>query len=274
MKKQWVSVALGLSIAIGGSPAGAEQPAAETYRQMFRSGTFCVEYKDEYTSRILAEENGQRMERTSYNIPGWVTFLNPLGALFGGSGPKHPEIMYKDGNYYQFTEDNRAIVLSKEHLADENLDPRQGWNGIDQKLALPVELAIFFWKDPYREKTPAIAPPEFVASSRKLVDGKEYDCDRYACAIKRADGGGDGDAKLLYDALYDEKGQLVEIQSLVLLGGTEYPNNRLRIKRILPEVPKGSFAISKKTKIYAAGNGDMNDLLDQPVQVGQMEGLK
>ena len=272
MKRNLIATAIALSFSLCVSAASAEQPAAETYRQIFQSGTFYVEYKDDYTTRIIASENGQRMERTSYNTPGWVTFLNPLGALFGGSGPKQPEVMYKDGNYYQFKEDNKATVLSEEHLADENLDPRQGWNGIGQKLALPIELAIFFWEDPYRDKTAAIAPPKFLGTDKKTIDKKEYICDRYVCPIKRADG--NDEAQILYDALYDAEGNLVEIRSSVLINGTEYPNNKVIVKKILPEVPKGSFAISKKTKIYAAGNGDMNDLLEHPVQVGQMEGLK
>ena len=261
--------ALSLSMSL---PVHGEQPAAETYRQIFQSGTFHVEYKDAYTTRIIASEKGQRMERTSYNTPGWVTFLNPLGAIFGGGGPRHPEVMHKDGNYYQFSEDNKATMLSEEHLTDENLDPRQGWNGIHQKLALPIELAVFFWEDPYRDKAAAITPPQFVSSSKKHADNRDYDCDRYSCLIKTADG--NAEAQILYDALYDDKGQLVEVQSIVLANDIEYPNNTVKIKKILPEVPQNAFAISKKTRIYAAGNGDMNDLLGQPVQIGQMEGLK
>ena len=160
MRKKWMLSAV-LSLSLMAASASAEQPTAEQYRQTFHSGNFYVEFKDNYTTRIIGEKNGKRMERTKYESKmGWMDIFNPLGALFRGSGPKHPEVMHQDGKYYQFTEDDRAIVCEESQLADENLNPKEGWNGIGQKLALPQELAVFYWDDPYRESTYLMDAPE------------------------------------------------------------------------------------------------------------------
>ena len=246
--------------------ASAEQPAAEEYRQIFRSGTFYVEYKDAYTSRILAETEGKRMERTSYNDMAWVLAFNPLGSLFGGED-KFPEVLHRNGKYYQFVEDNEAMVISEDQMAAENLNPRQGWNTVRKKLALPTELAVFYWEDPYRDKSAAIAVPQFAASMKKALGGKEYECDRYVSAVRSINGG--EEAQLVYDMFYDN-GNLVEAHSIILQGGQEYPVNEVKIRKLTAEIPKGAFKISKKTKVYAAGIGDMNDLLENPTQVETM----
>ena len=272
MQKKKLIAALALSFCLFNGTCLAEQPKAAEYRAILNSGTFFIEYKDNFTTRILVAKNGERLERTNYKPPGWTTFLNPLGALFGGGTPKNPEVMYKDGNFYQFKNEKEATILSEEHLTDENLDPRQGWNGIGQKLALPAEFTIFAADPAYRPNSAALSAPIFRESFKKTVDDKNYICDRYVCNISHADGS--TEAEFIYDALYDAKGNLVMITSAVLADGIEYPNNKLVIKKILAEVPKGTFEVSKKTKIYAAGNGDMNDLLEQPVQVATMEGIE
>ena len=271
MKKGIIAAAIALSMGMAPGASSAEQPAADGYRQIFASGKFYVEYKDNYTVRIIGEKDGKRMERTSYESGlSWMQYLNPLGMLFGGEGPKHPEVMYRDGKYYQFTDKSKAIVCERSKLGDENLDPREGWNGIGQKLALPVELAVFHWDDPYREKSMALQKPELMWSGKKTVDKKEYDCDRYSSPIKSASGG-DG-AYYVYEMLY-ENGNLVKIQSYVRRGEDEYPINVLSIKKISGDIPESLFKIGKNTKVYEAGIGDMNDLLDQPTQVETMEGL-
>ena len=271
MKKKFLATAIAVSLGLGLQTANAEQPAAENYRQIFQSGTFYVEYKDNYTVRIIGEKDGKRMERTKYETGmSWMKFLNPLGMLFGGSGPKHPEVMHKDGKYYQFTEKNRATVCEDDNLDEENLNPKEGWNGIGQKLALPTELAVFYWNDPYRVQTVALDAPSATWSGKKAVDEKEYDCDRYASRIKTASGG--DEAYYVYEMLYSE-GVLKKIQSYVLRNGEEYPINALDIKKIEGSVPDDLFKIDKNTKVYAAGMGDMNDLLEQPEQIDTMEAL-
>lgn len=271
MKKKFVAAAIALSVGLGIHPAGAEQPAAEGYRQIFRSGTFYVEYKDNYTVRIIGEKDGKRMERTKYETGmSWMAVLNPLGMLFGGSSPKHPEVMHKDGKYYQFTEKNKATVCDDDKLNEENLNPREGWSNIGQKLALPTELAVFFWDDPYRVQINALSAPTETWSGQKTIDDKVYDCDRYASGINSASG--KEEAYYVYDMLYLE-GALKKIQSYVVRNNEEYPVNTLDIKKIEGTVPEDLFKIGKNTKIYAAGTGDMNDLLEQPEQIDTMEAL-
>ena len=187
--------------------------------------------------------------------------------IFGGES-KNPEVMYKDGKFYNFVEKNKANVCDEKHLYDENLDPRQGWNKIFQKIALPDELAIFFWNDAYRQNTPSLSAPKFSESIKKSFKNKEYDCDRYTCEIKTSTGG--DVAKLIYDAMYSD-GRLFRVESFVFRNEQLYPLNVLEIKKFQSEIPKGTFKIYRNTKLYAAGIGDINDLLEKPVQIGTME---
>ena len=271
MKAKILAVALAFSLGGVCHSAQAEQPAAEGYRQIFQSGAFYVEYKDNYTTRIIAEKDGKRMERTNYETGmSWMKYLNPLGMLFAGEEPKHPEVLHKDGKYYQFTEEDKVKVCEDDKLDAENLNPREGWGDIGRKLALPMELSVFFWEDPYRAGATALEMPKELWSGKKTVGDKEYDCDRYASRIPSATGG--EEALYIYEMLYLDGG-LKKICSYVKKGEEEYPVNTLEIKKIEGTVPDGLFKIGKKTKIYEAGMGDMNDLLEQPAQIGTMEGI-
>ena len=260
-------IALIVLVGFSLSHCTAEQAMAEVYRKIFRDGNFYVEYKDKFGTRILAGKNGVRVERMHYDYNGTVAVLNPLGMIFGGED-KNPEVMYRDGNFYNFVEKDRVNVCSEKNLRAENLDPRQGWNKISQKLALPDELAIFFWEDKFRWNTSSIAAPAFQKSFSKNLDGKDYDCDRYVCEVKTASGG--DIATLIYDAIYKDR-QLFRVESCVMRNGNEYPLNVLQIRKIQSEIPKGAFKIYKDTKVYSAGNGDINDLLENPLQVGILE---
>ena len=89
----------------------AEQPVAEDYKKMFRAGNFYVEFKDKWGVRILAGINGVRLERMRYDFEtGSIAMLNPLGMIFGGED-KNPEVMYKDGKFYNFVEKTTKIWI-------------------------------------------------------------------------------------------------------------------------------------------------------------------
>lgn len=270
MSNKIITIALSLWIILI-SNAFAEQSIANEYRKIFHSGNFYVEFKDNYTNRAIAESDGKRMERTLYSGTKIVMALNPLGALLGGSEAKNPEVMYENGKYYQFIEKNMALMLPEEQINDENLDPRQGWSSIRQKLALPNELSMFFWEDPYRDKSNSIAKPKFIGSSQKLLNNKEYDCDKYVAVIKNI--AGNSESKIIYDMVYDN-GHLIEVHSYIFENNTEYPINVLKVKKIESVIPKGAFKIANNTKIYAAGVGDIDDLLERPIQVGVIGGSK
>ena len=267
MKKKIITVLLLLIMNSG--IVNAEQPAAEEYRSIFSDGNFYLEFKDKWGTRIIAGKNGTRMERMNYTFEhGALTWLNPLGAIFGGTGDNNPEVMYKDGKYYYFVAKNKANVCSAENLHNENLDPRQGWNKISNKLAVPNELAVFFWNDPYRGKSSALNAPKFSSSLKKTLGDKQYDCDRYICGIKELNG--NETAQLVYDMLYKD-GQLFRAETYILRNNVEYPVSTLEITKIQRDIPEGTFKIYKGTKLYAAGMGDIDDLLEKPKEIGTME---
>ncbi len=249
------------------STAGAEQPRAEQYRQIFSSGNFYVEYEDRNVRKVIAEAEGRRMARTALTSAqaAAVTVLNPIGALFGGGADKYPEFMYSNGRYYKFAEKNVAFMLEEDRLDEENLNPREGWRTIDKSLSLPDELAVFNWTDRFHRVSSALNEPRYVESVRKTVDGREYDCDRYEATTNNRSG-----ARIIFDMLYAD-GELVMAQSLIGAGAREYEINRLEIKKITGTPDKKDFKVDAKAKVYAAGIGDMNDLLESPVLIGKLE---
>ena len=272
-RNTWTAVgiaSLALAFLVPASPAAAEQPAAAEYRQMFQSGRFFVEYVDRYGKHLLGSTDGQRLGRTSYkSVPGWVAALNPLGALFGGGGAKNPEVIHQDGKYYQFKKDREGelyvVMLEETRLDEENLDPRDGWKDIPRKLALPDELAVFCWNDPYRGQIPGVKAPRYFVSGQMTIGGQTYDSDAYLADIRAADGSRVG--QLRYDLMY-KSGRLAYIETRLLDDGGERLINTLEVTALQSAIPEGAFKIKANTKVYAAGVGDMNDLLGQLVQVG------
>ena len=272
-KKLFLAGALALSMLTGS--VHAEQSAAQDYREMFRAENFYLEYRDakgskDRTIKRLAAYDNKRMERANYSTPTWVKACNPLGALFGDRGKQYPLVLHKDGKYYQFSENDKAIELDEDRLGDENLNPREGWNGVRRKLALPIELSVFCPDDPYSSVSDALGTPHFVNSYKKKVGKREYDCDRYVAAIKNLSG--DESAQLVYEMIYDQ-GRLIEAQLSMERDGIEYPVNTIEIKKLTSEVPKNAFKIGRRTSKTAAGTGDINDLLEYRVVVGTMEEL-
>ena len=272
-KKLFLAGALALSMMTGA--AHAEQSAAENYREMFRAEQFYLEYRNargstDRTVKRLAAYDDKRMERANETTPTWVKAFNPLGALFGDRGKQYPTVLHKDGKYYQFSENDKAIELDEDRLGDENLNPREGWNGVRRKLALPIELSVFCPDDPYSSVSSAIGAPHFVNSYVKTVGKKKYDCDRYEATIKSLSG--DESAQLIYDMTYDE-GRLIEARLSMERDGLEYPINAIEIKKLTGEIPKGAFKIGRHASRTAAGTGDLNDLLENRIVVGTMEEL-
>ena len=263
MKGKLLSATLiGTLLASSMGTALAEQPAANEYRTIFSSGNFYVEYQDKYISCILGSKDGNRMIRTSYT--GWGKALN----LFGGES-KFPEALYLNGKYYQFKDNKHATVLNENQLTDENLDPKQGWNSIKQKLALPDELAVFYWNDPYRIYSKSLPAPQFVETVKRTIGKKEYECDKYVSDVKNAAGG--TEAQIVYFMGY-EAGKLAQIETVAVKDGKEYPVNKITVKKLESSIPENGFAIDGSAEVYAAGIGDMNDLLEQPVKIGTFEG--
>lgn len=269
MKKIFILILLFTAFTL---PVSAEQPAAEQYRQMFASGNFYVEYEvaDKYSSKkthiIRAGRHGQRIAKV-------------------GLKDKYPSALYRDGKYYRFTKVEEetsniffgssksilrnAYVLDEDKLYSPTLDPDEHWQTVRKDLALPEVFCVFFPNDPMND-TEQISPnPIFKSSSKRKIDGKEYDCDQYIKDIKSlAD---TTVAQEAYNALY-ENGKLVRIQKYLLCDSKGFLGSDLIIHVISSEIPADVFTIHKKFKLYAARNGDMNDLLDNLEQIGEIGG--
>ena len=269
MKKFW---AVMLGIFLAGSSVSAEQPRAQEYREILSSGNFYVEYDDKNVKRIIAEENGRRMERTdlSGNYKTLVSILNPFGSIFGG-GLKYPNVICDGGRYFKFLEEDNVLMAEESQLDDVNLNPSEGWSVINRQLSLPDELAVFNWHDKHHKVSPAIAEPVFAQSLTKNVDGRNYECDRYESAVSNPSGG--KAATIIFDMCY-EKGELAVIQSAIFANGREYGVNKLVIKKIQREIPGGAISLDKGARVFAAGIGDMNDLLENPVLIGRLKEVR
>ena len=259
-----------------------------------------------YNSGILtyAGENGKRMQRTesaksgmfsgmfsmSFTLPTSAfnaTELNNADIEFEAmprkshfvmsKHSKWPDVLYQDGKYYRFTapitesKNVTARVLSENDLDSATLDPEEEWQYIRSDLALPDELAVFYWNDPFRDNNLRLPTPRFNGSSTRTVGKKDYDCDQYINDIKSL--AGTPIAQEVYNMLYDN-GQLVMIQKYLLRNGKEYLARELKIKTISSTVPPTAFTIGKKIKVYAAANGDMKDLLEQKDVVEVLGGKK
>ena len=85
-------LSLTLALATLSATCYAEQPKAAEYRNIMSSGNYYVEYEYNYAKKILAVQNGKRMDYTmlqsqSNTALGALGFINPLFALaslFGG----------------------------------------------------------------------------------------------------------------------------------------------------------------------------------------------
>lgn len=265
--KKILAAALGFLLAA--APVSAEQPKAQEYREILSSGNFYVEYDDKNSKRILAEENGLRMERTDLSgaYRAAVSILNPVAALF--SDRNFPNFMHSGGKYFRFLESDEVVMAEETQLDDENLNPTEGWSLAAKQLSLPDELAVLNWHDKFHKVSAAVSEPVFTKSFRKKIDGREYDCDRYEASVKNAGGG--TDATIIFDLCYDSKGVLAIAQSAILANDKEYAGNKITVKKFQREIPKGALNFSRNAEVFAAGVGDMNDLLEKPVLVGKLK---
>lgn len=255
------------------SICSAEHPKAQEYRTILMSGSFYVEYDNKNVKRIVAQENGRRMSRTDLggSYRAIVSILNPIGNFFAGEREKYPEFMYENGKFYKFLEKDIVLTVSENQLDDENLNPAEGWNMIYQSLSLPNELAVFNWRDKFHKVPAAMNEPLFVGSTRKVIGGREYDCDRYESKILNA--AGDSSATVIFELCYMND-ELLLAQSSLETNGKQYEINRLNIKKFLPAVPSGSFKLNGNEKIHMAGFGDMNDLLEILAFIGRLNEVR
>lgn len=279
--------------------ASAEQPAAEKYRQIFKSGEFYVEYevanlgwvniriganaanykgdtpktfKKNSAYIIIGEKDGKRAK----GIFGKGTVYGFMESM-ASSVPNNktvPDVLYTDGKYYRISTSEKvewkpfvgkkqknsvkAIMLPENKLNSELLDKAEKWDRIRVDLALPDELSIFCWNEPYRNIDSHTEMPQFTGSGKQTVNKKEYDCDEYVLC-RNVNG---SEAKEVYRTLY-ENGEIVYAQKYVIRNNTPSLEGFIKVRKIDSSAPSGMFLLPVGTKIYAADEGQMYDLTEQ-----------
>ena len=209
-----------------------------------------------------------------------------FGVVVGMATEKnYPDVLYKNGNYYQFSTrgagdaigfkksaknniELKAVMLPESKMDSPYLDPNENWQDVKDLLSLPDELAVFYWEDKFH-RNPLGVKPYYSGSSKRTVDDKEYDCDQYIVDIKSM--ANTNIAMEAYNMLYDN-GQLVMIQKYFIYNGKERLVRKLQIHKITSEVSDEVFEIGHKCTVYAAATGDMNDLIDNSVIIEKIGG--
>lgn len=266
------TLAIGLGIWTLASTAFAEQPKIQEYRNILNSGKYYVEYELGNVEKILAVEDHRRMDYTIYKKGGNLAMaglglINPvfaLGALIR-TQDKVPTALYQYGKFYQFLSKKKAIMAIWNQLDDPNLDPTESWNTVKQKLALPEELAIIAPNEEYNQHLNGETPAKLIESGEALVNGKPQLYDKYITTVVNRKG------KIVLEKtyfFYYVKGELNEVKSFIQLANDiERPYRTLKLKKISAEIPENALKIPEGCKVYAAGVGDMNDLIDNPALV-------
>ena len=281
MKEKFLSATLALSIVAGSmGTAFAENPKAEEYRKLFASGTFYIDYDmNDSVRKALAVGDGKRMDytiitRRNAALQSALMFIPVIGVagMFVKETKKDPTALYQDNKYYQFIGKKEARVATPAELQDENLDPTEAWSSVPLRLALPEGLVVLAPNDPFN-KIANYSVPAFVESGT-ITDGKNtFDYDTYKSPITGATGNVLAD-KIFY-LYYDNKnGDLKRVITRFKEPGSsmEQTITELKIRKIAKELPENALKMPGGTKVYAAGLGDMDDLLDRNVLVEQIPG--
>lgn len=243
------------------SSAFAEQGMASEYRNILNGSTFCVEYDDGYYKVALSEQNNNRI------------YYSAMGAALGyfslfGEPSKDPRVVFLNGKYYQFDDimDRRhSIMATALQINDENIDPRENWDSVRLKLSLPSALRPLITNDRFNDELSNIPVPSYVDSGTYTdKKGKKYDFDKYVSTVKNKAGNAVIE-KIYYLYYQNEELKVVKLSNKLLGDDKEFVETVLKnvkISNVIP--PKYKVEIPKSTKVYSAGIGDMDDLIDQP----------
>lgn len=250
------TVALGLTLCALTASAYAEQPKVQEYRNILQSGKYYIEYEFDGVNKILAVEDHRRMDYTVLDKKVGIGFIK-FKVEF-----KDPTVLYQYGKFYQFTSRKNAKMATWDQLNDPNLDPLEAWSTVKQRLALPDELAILAPNEEYNQNLTGQENIVLEESGEAIVNGKPQIFDKYRAKIKNKRG------KVIAEKIYFfyyKDGELDTVKSFVQTSGDiERPIRTLSLKKISAELPENILKIPDGCKVYAAGIGDMDDLLDQP----------
>lgn len=265
MKLKKIIIA-GLSLGILSSSliASAEQAKANEYRNILNSNKFCVEYEDRYLKVSIAEEDKKRVNYRTYKLQG----VGGWASLFMGEPKKEISAIFIDGRYYQFNDfrdKKKAIMATRDQIKDPCIDPREGWSTVRGTLSLPTALRPVLDADRFNDNYYTIAKPAYKDSGTE-TDKKNntYDYDRYTTEVKNAAGKVIMEKSYIYYYLNGEINK-IKLVNKVISNGQEIVEQELNNVKILNNMPeKINVAIPEGTKVYGAGLGDMDDLLEQP----------
>ena len=191
--------------------------------------------------------------------------------IIGENGKRRKgNVIYQNGKLYSKNFDKSLIkyiwqVVPESELESSTLYQKELWKLNFYSLALPDELAIFFWNDRFHDNSTGCTP-YFKESTTREYFGKIYECDQYVIDTKSM--AGTLLSQTIYNMLY-ESGNLKFAQKCFMkVDGTELLLSTIKIDLITSQVPENAFNLGKKaTKVYAAKNGDMADLIDRRVVV-------
>ena len=292
MKKALIAAVLAFSSLTG--TAFAEQPKAAEYRAMLASGKYYLEYSrvaeyadaklqkrsDKYsksTREIFVADGGQRAilsmgGRYGNGMAMRMENSRAVGKLFRNASSNAAslrdelklDLLYQEGNYYQFFGKNKALRLSEAEAASGYADPRAEWGRVRQTLAAPAFL-------------PAFALPEsedmrFVGSGTETIFAQPMTVDTYILRVHAKDGDKDVGVPYAYKYYYDETGELryigVTLAEEGSAQGTQKPlrgkggslGTYIRIDSFSGEIPADVFAYPKDAKIYCILPGSLDDL--------------
>lgn len=285
MKKKLLALALSAAAALSGA-VSAEQPAAETYREILSSGTYCIEYKQAGygVKQRLAVQDGNR---ESWHIigsgGGLLSAFAKTVVAPGRSSGWTPQYMYLDGNYYFSLGRPKGVFVADEDWVEEKLAEtgggmmpgsgsgvvsdeeeyvRAGLFMLHRELALPEGLIVFAPNDSYNEKA-GYQVPAFVESGqtdtkKKIRLGKPFAEDGQVTgkgvlrdydkySLTAADPAtGMSIEKTFY--LYYEAGVLKEIRMTGQTSNMPEPVilGYMQIESITQEIPDDAFVIPAK----------------------------
>lgn len=256
----WKKIAAGVfTCGLMMGTVSAQQPATADYQNMLQQQEFVLSYGYEgQTEKVrITGDTAKRMAAVMKTIKKKSYWI--------------PKVLGTNDKLYQFYEgkETTAKVLPLNMLGSDKLSPDEKWPEKKVRLALPEELAVLAWQDKWTNHPQSLSAPVFSGSSKRQVGSDEYDCDQYLCDIRNQAGGVSG--QLAYNLLYKD-GKLVKAQKYLLYQGKQQLLSTLDILEFKAGVDAGAISKLNDVKVYKAELGDINDLLDNPVEEGTMGG--
>lgn len=256
----------GMTLGILGSSivASAEQAKADEYRNILNGNKFCVEYEDKYFKVSIAEQDNKRVNYRALNLKG----IGGIASIFMGAPKKEMSAIFIDGRYYQFNDfkdKKKAIMATRDQIKDPCIDPREGWSTVRKTLSLPIALRPVLDADRFNDNFNSIVKPVYKESGTEIdKKNNKYEYDRYVSEVKNAAGKVVMEKSYIYYYLNGEINK-IKLVNKMINNGREVVEEEIKNVKILNHMPeKIAVEVPKGTKVYGAGLGDMDDLLEQP----------